>query len=238
MVTRTSIAEVDYSSASASGPAPRQQTAPSHPISTATDLRPGQVFAGYPAYPPASAGGSSMAPSSYNPLDALGRPGGAGTMISAPASGVRETSNAHPDFVPESRKRKVEEVDGHQQEDRMRLGMQFSHEGSSISPSSYRTYSDFPRSSYPSQMPAPATTGRLSRGAVVEDEDSSPMVRTAVRTPTLEHAGDDAAFTSAHCSGGKEQQRRGRRPIRGRGGIPRCHGAWSQVNGGWDLSLD
>ncbi len=181
-----------------------------------------------------------MAPSSYNPLDVLGRPGGAGTMISAPTSGVREAPNAHPGYVPESRKRKVEEVDGHQQEDRMRLGMQFSHEGSSISPNSYRTYSDFPRSSYPPQMPAPATTGRLSRGASrrrdgeegeEEEEDPSTTVRIAVRTQMLEHLGNDATFDVAHATRGTERQRRGHGRIRSRGRDLRHRIAWSSNMG-------
>lgn len=182
-----------------------------------------------------------MAPSSYHSLDVLGRPGGAGTMISAPTSGGREAPHAHADYVAESRKRKVEEVDGHQQEDRMRLGMQFSHEGSSISPSSHRTYSDFPRSSYPPQMPAPATTGRLSRGARDGDEeeevDSSTMVKTAVRTPILEHFGDDASLNYARGMRRNERQHRGHRPIRGRGRDLGQRIAWSADIGEWDVPL-
>lgn len=143
-----------------------------------------------------------MAPSSYNPMDALGRPGGAGTMVSAPASGVRETSNTLTDFVPESRKLKVEEVDSsrhhqqQQQDDRVRLGLHFSHEGSGISPNAYRTYSDFPRTSYPPQMPAPATAGQLSQSDFVNEENPSTTVRTAVSLPTLEQFKDcEAPFS-------------------------------------------
>ena len=127
-------------------------------------------------------------------MDALGRPGGPGTMISAPTSGVRETPNALGDFLPESRKRKIEEVDSQQPGDRIRLGLQFNHEGgggSSISPTSYRTYADFPRSSYPSQMPAPATAGQLRQKDSLDEENPSTIVRTALEERQLEHTMDD-----------------------------------------------
>lgn len=136
-----------------------------------------------------------MAPSSYNPMDGLGRPGGPGAMISAPASGVREIPNALGDFLPESRKRKIEEVDSQQPDAPIRLGLQFNHEGgggsSSISPTSYRTYADFPRTSYPSQMPAPATAGQLCQKGSLDEENPSTIVRTALEERQVEHTMDD-----------------------------------------------
>jgi hypothetical protein len=137
-------------------------------------------------------------------------------MISAPASAIRETQNALTEFAPESRKRKIEEVDGHQQDDRVRLGMQFNHEGSSISPTSYRTYSDFPRSSYPSQMPAPATTGRLRQLRSVDEENPSRTVRTAVDVPTLDYLDRQASLPALDRAGAEELDGRGHRPVRGR----------------------
>lgn len=139
-----------------------------------------------------------MAPSSYHPMDAHGRSGGAGAMIStAPASAMRESANGLGGVVADARKRKIDEVDGHQQEDRVRLGMQFSHEGGGgsssssmiIEPTSYRAYSDFPRSSYPSQMPAPATAGQLSQVRRSEEENPSTTVRVAVEAPMLAFPG-------------------------------------------------
>lgn len=236
---------MDYSSSvSVSASASGQQgsaaragaTAPTHALSSssATDLRPGQVFAGYPAYPAVSATAvSSMAPSSYNPMDGLGRP-------ASSASGVREAAaagspNPHGDWVAEARKRKIEEVDGQQQQqqqqqhaaaDRVRLGMQFHHEGHSVSPSSYRTYADFARSSYPPQLPAPATAGRRSQvGLGEEDADGSTMVRTAVRRVSglEEHGGDDDADAPVvsswvpHVKGEAMLKRPRHRPGRSRG---------------------
>ncbi len=151
-------------------------------------------------------------------MDALGRPGGAGPMISAPASSFRETPNALTDFVPDPRKRKIEEVDGHQQDVRVRLGMQFHHDGgSSISPSSYRTYSDFPRSSYPSQMPTPATTRPGGRPGSMDEADASTLVRTAVTVQTLDHLMDHTAVLSGGRAGEEELDGHAHRPIRGRG---------------------
>jgi hypothetical protein len=138
-------------------------------------------------------------------------------MISAPASAMRETQNALTEFVPESRKRKIEEVDGHPPDDRVRLGMQFNHEGSSISPTtSYRPYSDFPRSSYPSQMPAPATTGRLRQLRSVDEENPSSTVRTAVDVPTLDDLDRPASLPASDRAGAGELDGRGHRPVRGR----------------------
>jgi hypothetical protein len=151
-------------------------------------------------------------------MDALGRPAGAGSMISAPTSGVRETPSGLGDFLPEARKRKIEEVDGHPPDDRVRLGMQFSHEasGSGMSPTSYRTYSDFPRSSYPSQMPAPATTGHHRQGGSVDEENASMMVRIAVKEQMLEQINDPATISVVGCTGAKRPQGHGHRPVRGR----------------------
>ena len=158
-----------------------------------------------------------MAPSSYIPMDALGRPGGTGTMISAPTSGVRETQNALADFLPEPRKRKIDEVDGHQADERVRLGLHFQPEGggSSISPTSYRTYSDFPRSSYPPQMPAPATTGHCQLGSSNE-KGVSMNVRTVGEGQMLDHLKDHAALSSVDRAAGPELGVRGYRPVRGR----------------------
>jgi hypothetical protein len=226
-----SIAEVDYSSASASASAPRQQPPPGHQISSPTDLRQGQVFTGYPAYPPSSAAGSSMAPSSYNPMDPLGRPGGAGTMISAPSSSIRETQNPLTDYVPESRKRKIEEVDDHHHSDRVRMGMQFNQDGNTISPSSYRNYPDFPRSSYPPQMPAPATAGQLKQFAFAEEEEPSTIVRTAVKVPMLE----DSRGACAAAITGRPSERgshHSNHPLRRDPGAPsRRRGGWSEPLG-------
>ena len=90
-----------------------------------------------------------------------------------------------------------------QQDDRVRLGLHFNHEGSSISPSAYRTYSDYPRSSYAPQMPAPATAGQLSRSGVLEEEESpSTTVRVAVSLPTLEQFKDcGAPFSVSRAAG-------------------------------------
>jgi hypothetical protein len=134
-------------------------------------------------------------------MDTLGRPAGAGagTMISAPSSAIRETQNPASDFIPESRKRKIEEVDGRQPDDRARLGLQFHHnEGTGISPSSYRTYSDFPRSTYPQQMPAPATAGQLRQSALAEEENPLTKVSTVVKVPTMEQFGDHVARFSVN----------------------------------------
>lgn len=165
-----------------------------------------------------------MVSSSYNAIDALGRQGGAGGIISAPTSGVRETPSGLGDFLPEARKRKIEEVDGHPPDDRVRLGMQFSHEGSGsgMSPTSYRTYSDFPRSSYPSQMPAPATTGHRRHGGFVDEEKASTMVRLAVKERMLEQIDEASVVSIADCTGAKRPQGHGHRPVRGRVRKLRC----------------
>jgi hypothetical protein len=159
-------------------------------------------------------------------MDALGRPGGAGSIISAPTSGVRETPTGLGEFLPEARKRKIEEVDGHPPDDRVRLGMQFSNEGSGsgsgMSPTSYRTYSDFPRSSYPSQMPAPATTGHHRHGGSEDEENASTMVRLAVKEQMLEQINDPAVVSVSDFTGAKRPQGHGRRPVRGRVRKLRC----------------
>jgi hypothetical protein len=170
-----------------------------------------------------------MAPSSYHAMDALGRTGGAGTMLTPSAGGVREPQSALSDFVPDSRKRKIEEVDGHQQDERSRLGMQFNHEGgSSISPSSYRTYSDFPRSSYPPQMPAPATTGHLGRPRCLDDEEPPIVVKTVVAGHVLERSMNDAALSSADRMIEEDSGGYGRQPIPDRVGHFPSHTDWSQ----------
>jgi hypothetical protein len=165
-----------------------------------------------------------MVSPSYSAIDALGRPGATGTMISAPTSGVRETPSSLGDFLPETRKRKIEEVDGHPPDDRVRLGMQFSHEGSGsgMSPTSYRTYSDYPRSSYPSQMPAPATTGHHRHGGSADEENASTMVRLTVKERMLEQVDDPAVVSVLDCTGAKRPQGHGQRPVRGRVRKLRC----------------
>lgn len=180
-----------------------------------------------------------MAPSSYNPMDALGRPGGPGTMISAPTSGVRETPNALGDFLPESRKRKMEEVDSQHPRDRVRFGLQFNHEGggsSSISPTSYRTYADFSRTSYPSQMPAPATAGQLCHKDSLNEENPSTIVRTRLEERQLEHTMDDhTSFSLGDRAEGKRNPRSyayrstrdGMRQLRHGLGQPQFIGKWS-----------
>lgn len=162
-------------------------------------------------------------------MDALGRSSGAATMISAPTSMVRERQNDLHHFVPESRKRKIEEVEGRPQDDRVRMGLQFNHEGgSSISPSSYRTYSDFPRSSYPSQMPAPATAGRLTRSSLVGEEKPSVIVRTLVEEQTLEQPREQAAVSSMDGNAEGELEGQRDRPVRDRARKVRCRGDWPQ----------
>lgn len=177
-----------------------------------------------------------MAPANYNAMDALGRTGGAAAMISASASGVRETQTALNDFVPESRKRKIEEVDSHQQDDPVRLGLHFKHEGGSgISPSSYRTYTDFPRSSYPPQMPAPATTGRFSHQGSVDEEDSSTVVRKAVVGHALEDFRDHATVSSVDRAGVEEPEGHGYRPVRDRVRMPQYGMDWPRPVGEFEL---
>jgi hypothetical protein len=172
-----------------------------------------------------------MAPSSYNPMDGLHRSGGPGTMISAPTNGARETARAPNDFAPESRKRKLDEVGGHQQDDRVRLRLQFNHEGSSISPTSYRTYSDFPRSSYPPQMPAPATARHPNRSGLLAEGGSSTVVKTVVRAPTSEQTGDHTAISSVDCVGRKSWAVHGHPSIRRRQTSMRCGVNWSRTTG-------
>lgn len=134
-----------------------------------------------------------------------------------PTSAVRESANGLGDFMVDPRKRKIEEVDGHQQEDRVRLGMQFSHESSNISPASYRAYSDFPRSSYPSQMPAPTTAGQLGQFYSREEEENpSVAVRTTVEAPTLEYSRCSLSLSSVSHDGVKVMEAHGHRPVRDR----------------------
>lgn len=155
-------------------------------------------------------------------------------MISAPASAIRETQNPASDFISESRKRKIEEVDGRQQDDRARLGLQFhQNEGSGIAPSSYRNYSDFPRSTYPQQMPAPATAGQLCQSVLAEEGDPLPRVSTVVKVPTMEQFGDHVArFSVDRVRSWRLERASCHRPLHDRPAtkLRRCP-SWSQLPG-------
>jgi hypothetical protein len=241
------IAEVDYSSGQVPTSASAPQSHPvaaSHQIPTPTDLQPGQMFGGYPSYPPTAVSTSSVPPSSYHATDSLSRSAGvgpgAGAMTSAPGGGGREPQTTTAGFGTESRKRRIDEVDGRQQEDHPRLGLQFHHhEGSSISPSSYRTYSDFPRSAYPQQVPAPATAGQLRQSALSEEESPTTTI-SLIKAPMLEDFGNNATTCLSQRVSGRRHLVHGRRrqiPREGHGSSMRICSSWSQPFGVFNMPI-
>ena len=163
-----SIAPTDYSSV------PQAQRQPSNQQTAAQpDVRQGQMFGGYPAYPNvASAGGPSMAPPSHDSMNALGRHGGTATMVAKIKDEKDEQDSALFGDVPEGKRRKFILVEDTQRNNRVRVKVMLDQVEMSEIPDSFRKINSvYPRSYFPVQMQYPPSSSRGNR--FVEDDDAS-----------------------------------------------------------------
>ena len=127
-------------------------------------------MAGGSGYPPVHATIPPITPPRYQSLDGANRAAGLNTMPSANDSAHGHSGAGPVDSSTNARKRRFEEEDVHPKgEEQVRLGMQFGQSGSTISPEAYRSYNDFPRSSYLPSIPAPAATKRSHDGMLTEE---------------------------------------------------------------------
>lgn len=165
------------------------------------ELRPSQIFHGYPSYPSQAINGASMAPALHDGMDAIGAHGGPSSHPSIATSVPGKTENderttALYGDLPESKRRKFILVDDTARNTRVRVRVTLDQVEMKEMPDSYRkTNSVFPRSYFPMQMQSPPRSAKGTRFFDDDDPDGGELGderatvgRTLVPVSTMEAA--------------------------------------------------
>ena len=127
------------------------------PPTNGNDLRPRQVFHGYPNYPPEPVTGASMAPNMHDGIETMGPSSNQTTAVatSAPAAASDVDSKSLFGDIPDSKRRKFILVDDPHRGSRVRVRVTLDQVQMQEIPDSYRkSNSVYPRS-YISEIEAP-----------------------------------------------------------------------------------
>jgi len=138
-----------------------------------SDIRPSQVFHGYPSYPSQAINGVAMPPPLHDGMDAIGAHGPSNhTTVAASITKIEDedkTSSVYID-LPADKRRKFILVDDTARNTRVRVRVTLDQVELKEMPDSYRkANSVFPRSYFPMQMQSPPSSARGNR--FFEDDD-------------------------------------------------------------------
>lgn len=175
-----------------------------HSANPPSDIRPSQVFHGYPNYPPNHSVGAAIAPSISDNMDSLTSRGGpTQTAVAASVPKEEDEDRKHSLFgdIPEAKRRKFILVDDVERNSRVRVRVTLDQINMKELPDAYRkTNSVYPRSYFPVEMQSPPSSARGNRffedddpDGGPEDDDHATRGRTLVRVPMLDGAGGDVA---------------------------------------------
>ena len=176
-----------------------------------TEVRQGQVFSGYPAYPvAASSGGPSMPPLIHDGMHSLGRSGGHATVASKEKDDKSEEDAALFGDLPEAKRRKFILVEDNQRGVRVRVKVTLDQVEMSEIPDSFREKNSVhPRSYVPVQMQPPPSSSRGDRFAEDDeagDEEGLPTIgRTLVPVQMIDGESDIAVPRLTRTKRRKEQ---------------------------------
>ena len=196
------------------------QNAPHQQGQHTPDLRTGQVFHGYPGYPPAVGasghpGGPSMPPSLHgSAFDNLGRHSTVATSQSDKHDELSSTCKAdHSEIygnLPENKRRKFILVDDNQRGCRVRVKVMLDQVDMDEIPDSYRlSNAVYPRTYFPVQMKSPP--GRVVPGKRFfddepdDDGDSATVSRTLVPALSIDGEADIAVPKLSRSKNKKER---------------------------------
>ena len=175
-----------------------------HPANPPSDIRPSQVFHGYPNYPPNHGVGAAIAPAIADNMDSLSSRGGptqTAVAASVPKEEDQDRKRSLLGDIPAAKRRKFILVDDVERNSRVRVRVMLDQVNMKELPDQYRkTNSVYPRSYFPLQMQSPPTSARGNRFFEDDDPEGGPedgdyatRGRTLVRVPMLDGAEGDVA---------------------------------------------
>ena len=186
------------------------------PTNPPNDVRPSQVFHGYPNFPPNHSVGAAIAPSIVDSMNSMGvgHGGSAQTAVAASAPKKEGEDHKHSLFgdLPEAKRRKFILVDDPERNSRVRVRVMLEQVNMKELPDQYRkTNSVYPRSYFPLQMQSPPRSARGTRffddddpDGGREDDDVATRGQTLVSVPMLDGDGELTVPKLGKARKGKE----------------------------------
>lgn len=186
------------------------------PTNAPADIRPSQVFHGYPNYPSNHSVGAAVAPPLHDSMESLnGHTGSSHTAVAASAPKPDDDERKHSLFsdLPEAKRPKFILVDDPERKAKVRVRAMLGQIDMKELPDSFRkTNSVYPRSYFPVQMQSPPRSAQGTRFFDDEDpdggsmdEDEATRGRTLVPVPLMDGLDGEVAVPKlSRAKRGKE----------------------------------
>lgn len=186
------------------------------PANSPADIRPSQVFHGYPNYPSSHSVGAAVVPPLHDGMESLnGHTGSSHTAVAASAPKPDDDERKHSLFsdLPEAKRPKFILVDDPERKAKVRVRAMLGQIDMKELPDSFRkTNSVYPRSYFPVQMQSPPRSAQGTRFFDDEDpdggsmdEDEATCGRTLVPVPLMDGLDGDVAVPKlSRAKRGKE----------------------------------